>query len=781
MKPSFLILIFLFFKLSAAGQTLEQLENRLEQTKTDTARSTVCSQLVIVYSAKQMSKEASVYAEKTLSYAMKSQNELYIARAYCTMGSLFKSMHNTELAAANYKKSLFLFEKITNSREILHVKLEIAKCWSDLSKYKSSASVLDEILPQYIVLKDSIHAEITLVELAKNFLRMSKLQEAEEKYNQALSFTNFKRNPIEILNINRELANIYRMKGKYSQSLETYLGCLQMADQLHDKNQKGNIFYDIALLYNELEESFKAIKYLQEAEKMKTAVGDSYFLSQIYNEMGEIYLEKKDYSKALMYLKVSIDRAAEINNLESTTSAHYKIAEIYLAQKESNYVLPYLQKALGLAIKTKDAKSEMEIYSLDGLFYEQSSNNELAIFHYKKSYLIATGKGFPESAKKTAEKLSKLLHQSNKLEEAFKYLNIANSLSDSVNGIITHKKIMRLQAVYEFERRARSKQFEKEKKEDELLANFKLEKQQKEYILVAFVFLFAIFLILYRAYREKKKGNKILAERNYEIEVQSEEINSKNRRITDSIYYAKRIQKAALTPTEQLDKFFGPNFFTLFKPKDIVSGDFYLAKQKGDLTFLAVADCTGHGVPGAFMSMMGISLLNEVLNHPDVNDPAVALSMLRDKVIDALHQKTGIGGFKDGMNISMCTINSETHEMLFSGSYHPIYIIRDGELFEFRGDRIPISIYTKTKDAFSYHRFQLQSNDMVYLYTDGFVDQIGGPQNKKFYPKPFKKLLQDISAQPMEQQRDCLDETIEKWRGSEEQIDDILVLGVKIQ
>ena len=780
MKRSIFLTLLLLVRFSGFSQTIEQLESALANAQTDTARSSLSSQLVEVCAAKHRTGKAQFHADKALSYAILSKNDLYVARAYFAMGRLCRLNHANELAVANYKKAFFFFRKISNSREVLNVQLEIARCWSALSKPNLSMSILEEVLPQYMILKDSSHTGACLVVQAENFIKQRLLKQAEEKYNLALRYFDAKKNMNELLSVKRQLADIFRVKGKYSQSLDTYLLCLQMAEVLQDKNQKGNILYDIAVLYTELEENFKAIRYLQEAEKMKAAVNDYYYLSLIFNAMGEIYLQKKDYSKALLFYKVSIEKASDANAAESSTNAYFKIAKIYLGLNQKEYVSQYLQKALALAIRTDDQQTEMNIYILNGELYQKMGNKDLAITFYRKAYAIASLRAFPDQAKKTAEKLSELYHLSDMQNQAYNYLRIANSLSDSVSSMAFRKKMMRMQTLYEFERRARSRKFEQEKKEDELMTNFKLQKQQKEYALVAFAFLFIVLIVVYRAYIAKKRGHKVLAESNYEIELQRDVIATKNRRITDSIFYAQRIQKAALTPVEQLDSIFEGRYFLLFKPKDIVSGDFYLAHRKGKLTFLAVADCTGHGVPGAFMSMMGIGLLNEILSRPDVLDPATALTLLRDKVIEALHQKTGIGGFKDGMNISICTIDNETLEMRFSGSYHPLYIVRGTELVEFRGDRIPISIYTKTKEAFQYYTYQMQAGDMLYMYTDGYVDQIGGDQNKKYYPKQLKKLLTDHAMLSLEEQRMVLDSTIENWRGNEDQIDDILVFGVRV-
>jgi ligand-binding sensor domain-containing protein/serine phosphatase RsbU (regulator of sigma subunit) len=279
----------------------------------------------------------------------------------------------------------------------------------------------------------------------------------------------------------------------------------------------------------------------------------------------------------------------------------------------------------------------------------------------------------------------------------------------------------------------------------------------------------------YLRIRRIKQQNEYLEE---QVRLRTAEIREQQREIMDSIVYAKRIQTAAL-PVENYAKEIVSEHFVLFKPKDIVSGDFYWIGQKNGKTIIIAADCTGHGVPGAFMSMLGISFLNKIVNEKGVTEPNEILNKLRDNVIYALHQTGAENESKDGMDITVCTILHNEMKLQFAGANNPLYFIHNGEMQVVKGDKMPVAYYDFMQ-PFKLHELKIEKTDVFYLFSDGYADQFGGPKGKKFMYKPFRRLLSEISDKPMEAQKQALDVKIEEWRGDIEQVDDIVVLGVRI-
>lgn len=308
-----------------------------------------------------------------------------------------------------------------------------------------------------------------------------------------------------------------------------------------------------------------------------------------------------------------------------------------------------------------------------------------------------------------------------------------------------------------------------------------------------------------------KQSDKYEKQKRMAIRQRDELIQQRNE-ILDSIVYARRIQQAVLPPEEIFSQIFTESFI-LYKPRDIVSGDFYWITQKENHVVIAGADCTGHGVPGAFMSILAISFLNEIITKERVLKASLILNQLRDNIKKSLRQKGLEREPKDGLDIALCIINTETLEVQYAGANSPLFIVRPTDenygknqaeaifknyknisnaqyrinrfsnchLLQVKADRMPIGIHIKEKKSFTNHELQLQKNDIIYLFSDGYIDQFGGREGRKFMKKRFKQLLVDLHRKPFEKQKDILDNTIEEWQGFEyKQLDDMLVMGVKI-
>jgi len=270
----------------------------------------------------------------------------------------------------------------------------------------------------------------------------------------------------------------------------------------------------------------------------------------------------------------------------------------------------------------------------------------------------------------------------------------------------------------------------------------------------------------------KRKANKELALKNDLITEQKKEI-------TDSIQYASRIQNAMLPPGDYIDNLM-PERFIIYMPRDIVSGDYYYITEKDDRVICVAADCTGHGVPGAFMSMLGIAYLNEIISkHTELHTDEI-LGELRNHVIKSLHQTGKEGESQDGMDLSIFILDPESRKLEYSGANNSLLIFRNGEMLEYKCDKMPIGIHTRYKEPFTRHNMVLEKGDMVYTFSDGYPDQFGGPSEKKFMIKKFKRMLMEIHMKSMSEQRKIMEDTLQEWMADTDQIDDILVIGVRI-
>ena len=322
-----------------------------------------------------------------------------------------------------------------------------------------------------------------------------------------------------------------------------------------------------------------------------------------------------------------------------------------------------------------------------------------------------------------------------------------------------------------------------------------LKEIEKQKLITYFVSI-ALFLVMLAAYfiyvnyRNKKKANQILEAKNKQILAQKEELRiqrdlAENQRdqiayqkkhITDSIHYAKRIQTALLPSLELFSDRI--EHFVLYKPRDIVSGDFYWVSTGEDRQVIIAADCTGHGVPGAFMSMLGISLLNEIVNNKGIMHPDEILNALRSNIIESLKQATGENEVKDGMDMAVCMIDYQKDILEFAGANNPLYFISNGELIQIKGDKMPVAVYD-TMESFTLHKIKLKKGDSFYTFSDGYADQFGGPLQKKFLAKKFRELLLDIQDKSMMEQGAILNEVFEEWKKDVDQVDDVSIIGIR--
>lgn len=528
----------------------------------------------------------------------------------------------------------------------------------------------------------------------------------------------------------------------YQQSLELFT---RYAEEKKDdpveagngKTGMANTYLNIGNLYNEKNDAGRALDNLRKALNLYQELDNKTMEADILSRMGMVYLQGGSYQEALDASLNALKTFREVGQQREEASILKNIGNIYFKWGRYNESLEYLNQSIKIS---KDLHLKKEVYDV----YKDKSEVLAALGNYKDA-----------------------------LENYANYVVLKDSSIREENM----KQISELETKYETER--------VEKENDLLNTQNKLQeadiKRQRvimmSLILLALV-IFGFGSFAYRQYRAKKKANILLEEQNIEIKQQRDQIFQQKQEITDSIHYASRIQKAVLPPESTLEQL--SDHFILYKPRDIVSGDYYWMTRKDDKTIILAADCTGHGVPGAFMSMLGISFMNEIVNKNDETQANEILNQLRENVVHSLHQKGKEGEQQDGMDLALCVIDNDLKKMQFAGAYNPLYLIRNGELTEYKPDKMPIGIYKEQAKNFSNNIIDIRKGDCLYLFSDGYVDQFGGPKTKKFMAKNFKDLLVSIAPEPMNKQKDILDKTIEEWKAHVEQVDDILVLGLRI-
>jgi serine phosphatase RsbU (regulator of sigma subunit) len=381
--------------------------------------------------------------------------------------------------------------------------------------------------------------------------------------------------------------------------------------------------------------------------------------------------------------------------------------------------------------------------------------------------------GDKEELKNCYITLSNIFAAAGDFPSAYKYEKWVHIVTDSLNSDAINKRIGQMQAMYESDKKqskidllTKDNEIQGEKITRQRIINYTVVAGLLSVLVLAFISL--------KRYREKKRAN-------VEITHQKEIIEEKNKEIVDSIQYARRIQKALLASENLLKKNL-PEYFIYYKPKDIVSGDFYWALEMPDASrfIIAACDCTGHGVPGAFMSLLNISKLNETVRERKITQPDLILNNVREEIIEALSSEDVEEKSRDGMDAVICSYDFKNKHLQFAAANNAPVIIRSGELIEFKADKFPVGIHQGELKPFTLQNTELQKGDIVYCFTDGYADQFGGDKGKKMMSKNFKELLRSISDKSMDQQKQALDNSFSSWKGNLEQLDDVLVIGVRV-
>ncbi len=585
-------------------------------------------------------------------------------------------------------------------------------------------------------------------------------------------------------------------------NVEDYLQRAEQQIQLGDKKEATRYLNDLAATYWENKNYSRAIELYQRSIKLNSEVNNESGISAIYSNLGMIYADQKDYPSSYEYFKKSIELRKKLKEKSLLITTHINISVVLNNLKRFDESSQNLQEALTLALELKDKQLIRSCYGLLSETYEKAGNS-VEMLKYFKLYSTFTDMVETESTEKNMELLREM-QLKNQLTEAEKKNQELELLFKSRELYEKEKEITGIDTSYRslLKKYTRNELILQIAQKDRKIKGLDLVREQEKLkqntiiltIVVIALILICLFLIfIYREYRHKKKSNVLLRQQNEainqqqqkildqknEIETSLNEISKKNNDITSSINYAKIIQQALLTDTETIRRII-PNSFVFFQPKDIVSGDFYLFKKIGNKTIFAAADCTGHGVPGAFVSMLGHNILENIITHVTTETDLI-LKALNKGVIKALHQTTSRAA-QDGMDISICLIDQQRRILQFSGAGRPMICIKNNELNFIKGDTRAIGGIVREKEQRTYtkHEIAIDSTLHVYLFSDGYTDQFSEKTNKKFTVNRLKEKLLEIHQKPIHEQEILLKDNIAEWKGNTMQIDDMLIIGVVI-
>jgi serine phosphatase RsbU (regulator of sigma subunit) len=569
------------------------------------------------------------------------------------------------------------------------------------------------------------------------------------------------------------IGSSYYMLGDYQKAIDYYFKALKIDEEVNEKFGISKIQLNVGCVLFTQGRASEALSYMEKSLKTKLEINELEGVSYVYLNMAAVYNEKKEYPKAIECCLNAIDAAEKAQSSEALFTSYINLGGIYNAQDRPDEALACYLKAYKDSFKTNNKVNMIAVTAGIGNCYEQKKDYNSAIEYYKKAFQTSQEINYKAGIKEAYVNLSLLYEKLGNYKEALTYDKLLSAIKDTLLNEESMKQTAELNTRYETE-----------KKEKEILLLTKDQQlkdktlKEQRLVRIGLIIGLGLFLtlsfLLFNRYRFKQKANVLL-------EKQKQEIHQKNIFITDSIDYAKTIQEAILPDTDKLNAFF-PQHFILYKPKDIVSGDFYWIGKKDDQLICAVADCTGHGVPGAFMSLLGHNILENVIQQETSIDPGSILTALNKEIVNRFSKGKEQETVKHGMDIALISMNLATQQLQYAGARNSLYLIRNKVLTEMKADKRSTGIVAKDHIEVSYtnNTYDLQKGDLIYLFSDGFPDQKGGPEKKKFYYQPFKDLLLSISGFSVEEQKQRLNVAITNWIGTDEQIDDILIMGIHI-
>lgn len=629
----------------------------------------------------------------------------------------------------------------------------------------------------------------------------------------------------------RYLGLSYRTRNDYGQALHYFRRAIKQAHKIKDTLVEARVYASIGLLYRSQAAHKRALEYMFRSLKLSEKLQDSAGIATTCNNMGVVYASQKNYELALQYYQRSLKMKRALGRKRSVASTIHNIGNIHRVQGKYDLAMKHSLEAAKIKEGVGNQYGLANSYGQIGNIYEDQGKYDLAIGYYRKAldicYQVKRPSGVAESetnlgrvytlmeqfgvAKNHLDKglivaqqidahdlvvdaylgLTDWFKAQRDFEQAFVYHQKYTTLKDSLYNNQKSRQVAEMQVLYETEK----KDLDNQALKDEKARQKAVIKQQRIITLLVVVALVVSIVLAYNLFRQrqqKQKVNELLKQKNEEIFTTNDilaELNvrleTKNKDITASIKYAQHIQKAIFPSEGKLQQMFAHSF-VYFNPLEVVSGDFYWlaelnAEQTGsfDKKVLAVVDCTGHGVPGAFMSMIATVLLKEIVHLQYVHAPDSILNEMHRKIRRTLKQNQNYN--RDGMEIGIIVLEPEAHTLEFAGARRPLLYIQNQQVYTIRGDRLPIGGEQREQERrFTKHTLYLRDPLTLYLFSDGYQDQFGGAHNKKMGSKKLSQLLEEIHHLPMPKQQQLLEERFEQWKGENPQTDDVMVCGVKL-
>lgn len=797
-----LIIGFIFLAtLLSAQSKIDSLQQRLKVSTSDEDKINTLLKLsdIVSYDSIEL---GIIYAEQAAELAKEKGLTDLIAESNRQIGNYYYIDHKKEQAMKAWHKAFMLYGVAGNQLEAALLSKSIAHELAKEGDFEEAFKNYRKAIEIYKSIKKENELGYTYLSMGNSYKDANRYSDAINIYEEGLKIFKQLNDSGGISSVHNNLGLVYWRQGDLAKALEEFQISAKLREKLGDTYGMASSFTNMGIIHFYQEEIDKAQEYWEKALEIWKKIGNNAGIEETLNNLGAIYAAEKDYEKAIYYFNQSLEVKVKTGNKRGIAMTYSNIGSIFDMAGKSKMAYDYYLKAFNLSREINDRSSMAACFEYMGISQAHAGNIDLAKIYIDSAVTLSREIGEFQHVMKTYQTFSQALDSIKMPELAYQYYKQYVSWKDSLMTIDKEEKIAELQTLYETEKKEQElnlKSAELKQKDTDL----KQKRYQNYALILGLCIVFLVVLLIARSYRIKKKANNLLAIKNTEIENKNRklnEVNSKlsiqkeemqaqaeqlaqivseleksNLMISDSLHYAERIQKAIVTSEATLQTKY-PDSFVIFKPKYIVSGDFLWFSSIENTSFIVSADCTGHGVPGAFMSMIGYTLLNEIIKQKREHSPAAILSTLGMRLNETLkHQNEEIN---DGMDVTICSV-SEDKKITIASANQCFITISNGVLQEHWGDINSIGGFfsVSNKTEISEHKFE--NIDSLYLFSDGITDQFGGPKNEKFQLKKLKDLLGGISEETMAEQKKRIMSTFDEWKAGNTQLDDILVTGIR--
>ncbi|MBA3680780.1 MAG: tetratricopeptide repeat protein [Bacteroidetes bacterium] len=713
--------------------------------------------------------------DKAIAFTTANNMQVLLGDMYNKRGVAYYYLGNLEMAEKDFLSCVAIRKNTGDKAEEAGTIMNIGVVFFHSGDFKKSIEYYEKALKVFEQLKDTLQIAKSLVNIAMTEDEMGLIKSAKVKLLKASHYYNIAHDNEGLAGSIENISNIFSKEGKMDSALIYAFKVLKIREEARSEKLIGTSYTNIASMYNQLNQTDIALEYINKSIAQEEKIGNKTKQADRISFKGAIYLRANNYAEAEKYYQEALSMREVIGNKKALSDSYISLGNLHQALQKPDKALEYYLKALKIKEEMGDRPSIAGITNNIGVLYYDKKDYKRSIEYYLKALELRKEIGDINELGESYLTLSNSYKEIKNFENAYKFHVLYSNINDSTFNKKFAASISEMQAKYETDKQKQQiGLLEKDQKISE--EEIKRKNTQRNALAIGGILVLGLLFFAVRGYMQKQKDNKLISQQKELVEQKSALVEEKQKEIIDSINYAKRLQNAILPAPELIQKHL-PHNFIFYKPKDIVAGDFYWMYENEQMVFMAAADSTGHGVPGALVSIVCSNALDKAVKEFSLRDTGKILDKTTDLVLETF-DKSG-EEIKDGMDISLICFDKKNKKIFWSGANNQLLYVKDKELNVIRADKQPVG-KSDHRQAFTTHQIDYKEGTTFYLMTDGLADQFGGPKGKKFMYKKLEEKILTMSGEILSLQKTILDETFRSWKGELEQLDDITIIGIKI-